>query len=126
MESLYRPDKRPIPSWRAGSTIEDAQGKANELVLPDGTRIVGSAPSSTVPNSDNHIDAEAMGRSPSICSAPGPGTPRRASRSGYHAASRVRLRVGIGDEEVAVGRPSTDCSSSFCNLVTSLATAGCR
>jgi flavin-dependent dehydrogenase len=38
MESLYPPDKRAIPSWRAGSTIEDAQGKANELVLPEGRR----------------------------------------------------------------------------------------
>ena len=38
MESLYPPDKRAIPSWRAGSTIEEAQGKANELVLPEGRR----------------------------------------------------------------------------------------
>ncbi len=38
MESLYPPDKRPIPSWRAGATFEEAQGKANELVLPEGRR----------------------------------------------------------------------------------------
>jgi flavin-dependent dehydrogenase len=38
MESLYPPDKRPIPSWRAGRTMDQAQGKANELVLPDGLR----------------------------------------------------------------------------------------
>jgi flavin-dependent dehydrogenase len=38
MESLYAPDKRPIPSWNAGATIEQAQGKANELVLPEGRR----------------------------------------------------------------------------------------
>jgi flavin-dependent dehydrogenase len=38
MESLYPPDKRPIPSWDAGATIEQAAGKANELVLPEGRR----------------------------------------------------------------------------------------
>ena len=38
MESQYPPDKRPIPSWRAGATFEEAQGKANELVLPEGRR----------------------------------------------------------------------------------------
>ena len=38
MESLYPPGKRPIPSWRAGTTIDQAQDKANELVLPEGHR----------------------------------------------------------------------------------------
>jgi flavin-dependent dehydrogenase len=38
MESLYPPGKRPIPSWDAGATIDQAQGKANELVLPEGRR----------------------------------------------------------------------------------------
>jgi flavin-dependent dehydrogenase len=38
MESLYPPGKRPIPSWRAGATIDEAHGKANELVLPEGRR----------------------------------------------------------------------------------------
>jgi flavin-dependent dehydrogenase len=36
MESLYPPDKKPIPSWRAGTPQDDAPQKANELVLPDG------------------------------------------------------------------------------------------
>jgi flavin-dependent dehydrogenase len=38
MESLYEPGKRPIPAWHAGSSIDEAQGKANELVLPEGRR----------------------------------------------------------------------------------------
>ena len=38
MESLYPPDKRPIPSWRAGTTVDEAHDKANELVLPEGRR----------------------------------------------------------------------------------------
>jgi flavin-dependent dehydrogenase len=38
MESLYRPDKRPIPSWREGVEPETVPAKANELFLPDGLR----------------------------------------------------------------------------------------
>jgi flavin-dependent dehydrogenase len=36
MESLYPPDKKPIPSWQAGTPQDDAPQKANELLLPDG------------------------------------------------------------------------------------------
>jgi hypothetical protein len=36
MESLYPPDKSPIPPWSAGVHIDQAQHKANELVLPEG------------------------------------------------------------------------------------------
>ena len=35
MESLYAPDKPPIPSWNAGTAAADAPNKVNELVLPD-------------------------------------------------------------------------------------------
>ena len=38
MESLYGPEKQPIPPWDAGMTSDRAGGKANELVLPDGRR----------------------------------------------------------------------------------------
>ena len=38
MESLYPPGKQPIPSWNAGVPAEQAEHKANELVLPDGPR----------------------------------------------------------------------------------------
>jgi flavin-dependent dehydrogenase len=38
LESLYPPDKRPIPGWSAGTLATDATGKANELVLPEGHR----------------------------------------------------------------------------------------
>jgi flavin-dependent dehydrogenase len=38
MESLYPPDKPPIPPWNAGVDADKAVGKANELVLPDGRR----------------------------------------------------------------------------------------
>jgi flavin-dependent dehydrogenase len=38
MESLYPPDKPPIPPWNAGVPADDAAGKANELSLPDGRR----------------------------------------------------------------------------------------
>jgi hypothetical protein len=38
MESLYPPDKPPIPGWDAGTTAEMAKGKANELVLPEGRK----------------------------------------------------------------------------------------
>jgi flavin-dependent dehydrogenase len=39
MESLHGPDKRPIPAWDAGASMDEAQGKANELVLPEGRRV---------------------------------------------------------------------------------------
>ena len=38
MESLYGPEKQPIPPWDAGMTPDSAGGKANELVLPDGRK----------------------------------------------------------------------------------------
>jgi flavin-dependent dehydrogenase len=38
MESLYGPEHPTIRSWREGQTPEEAQHKANELVLPDGRR----------------------------------------------------------------------------------------
>ena len=38
MESLYPPDKKPIPTWKDGTPPELAANKANELVLPDGRR----------------------------------------------------------------------------------------
>ena len=38
LESLYPPDKKPIPGWDAGTPAAVAAGKANELVLPDGRR----------------------------------------------------------------------------------------
>ena len=38
MESLYGPDKNAIPRWNAGTPAHEAEGKANELVLPDGRR----------------------------------------------------------------------------------------
>jgi flavin-dependent dehydrogenase len=38
MESLYPPDKRALQPWSAGTAADDAAGKANELVLPDGRR----------------------------------------------------------------------------------------
>ena len=38
MESLYPPDKPPIPPWNAGTPADEAADKANELVLPDGRR----------------------------------------------------------------------------------------
>ena len=37
LESLYPPGKQPIPTWNAGTPAQ-AEGKANELVLPDGHR----------------------------------------------------------------------------------------
>jgi flavin-dependent dehydrogenase len=36
MESLYPPDKRPIPPWNAGIVPDAAPEKANSLVLPAG------------------------------------------------------------------------------------------
>jgi flavin-dependent dehydrogenase len=38
LESLYPPDKQPIPTWNHGTPAEQAVGKANELVLPEGHR----------------------------------------------------------------------------------------
>ncbi|MGH9158451.1 MAG: NAD(P)/FAD-dependent oxidoreductase [Vicinamibacteraceae bacterium] len=38
MESLYGPDKQPIPAWNAGEPPERAEHKSNELVLPEGRR----------------------------------------------------------------------------------------
>ena len=38
MESLYPPDKPPIPPWNAGVDADKATDKTNELVLPDGRR----------------------------------------------------------------------------------------
>jgi hypothetical protein len=38
MESLYPPDKKPIPTWKAGTPVDVATDKANELVLPDGRK----------------------------------------------------------------------------------------
>ena len=38
MESLYPPGKTPIAPWFAGTSAADADGKANELVLPEGRR----------------------------------------------------------------------------------------
>jgi flavin-dependent dehydrogenase len=38
MESLYPPDKTRIPDWNAGASVDQATGKANELMLPEGRR----------------------------------------------------------------------------------------
>jgi flavin-dependent dehydrogenase len=38
LESLYPPGKQPIPTWNAGTPAAEAEGKANELVLPEGHR----------------------------------------------------------------------------------------
>jgi flavin-dependent dehydrogenase len=38
MESLYPPDKRPVPAWNAGTPQDAAPEKANELVLPEGVK----------------------------------------------------------------------------------------
>jgi flavin-dependent dehydrogenase len=38
LESLYPPDKKPIPRWDAGPAAAAAPEKANELVLPEGDR----------------------------------------------------------------------------------------
>lgn len=42
LESLYPPEKAAIPGWDAGTPIESAPEKANELVLPEdiGRRVV--------------------------------------------------------------------------------------
>jgi len=38
MESLYPAGKSKVASWNAGTPAHEAEGKANELVLPDGRR----------------------------------------------------------------------------------------
>jgi hypothetical protein len=38
MESLYPADKQRLQTWREGMAPDQAQQKANELVLPDGRR----------------------------------------------------------------------------------------
>ncbi len=38
LESLYPPDKQPIPAWDAGAKARERPGEANELYLPDGPR----------------------------------------------------------------------------------------
>ncbi len=38
METLYDPDKQRLRTWQEGVRPDDAQHKANELVLPDGRR----------------------------------------------------------------------------------------
>jgi flavin-dependent dehydrogenase len=38
MESLYEPGKAPIPPWHDGVPAENAEGKANELTLPEGRK----------------------------------------------------------------------------------------
>jgi hypothetical protein len=38
MESLYEPGKQPIPRWNAGTPVDQALDKHNELVLPEGRR----------------------------------------------------------------------------------------
>ncbi len=38
LESMYAPDRAAIPSWHDGQTADQAQGRVNELVLPDGRR----------------------------------------------------------------------------------------
>ena len=36
MESLYPPDKKPIPAWSAEADPEVVQNRVNELFLPSG------------------------------------------------------------------------------------------
>jgi flavin-dependent dehydrogenase len=38
MESLYSPDKAPIPPWHAGTPAAEAAHKVNTLILPEGAR----------------------------------------------------------------------------------------
>jgi flavin-dependent dehydrogenase len=38
MESLYPPDKKPIPRWNAGAPVDQAVDKKNELIIPEGYR----------------------------------------------------------------------------------------
>ncbi|MBY0229985.1 MAG: tryptophan 7-halogenase [Gemmataceae bacterium] len=37
IEALYPPDKKPIPTWEAGTAPDHAAAKVNELFLPEGT-----------------------------------------------------------------------------------------
>jgi flavin-dependent dehydrogenase len=38
MEAMYPRDKTPIPAWNAGTSLDDAPQKANELILPEAMR----------------------------------------------------------------------------------------
>jgi flavin-dependent dehydrogenase len=38
MESLYPPEKQPIPRWNEGTPADKAEQKANELFLPEGRK----------------------------------------------------------------------------------------
>jgi flavin-dependent dehydrogenase len=38
MESLFAPDKTPIPPWNAGVPVDKAPDKSNELILPEGRK----------------------------------------------------------------------------------------
>ncbi|MGE3806722.1 MAG: NAD(P)/FAD-dependent oxidoreductase [Gemmataceae bacterium] len=38
METLYKPDKQPIPDWAAPAAAEVAENKVNELYLPEGPK----------------------------------------------------------------------------------------
>ena len=38
LESLYKDGKKPIPSWDAGTPAAQAEGKSNELILPEHLR----------------------------------------------------------------------------------------
>jgi hypothetical protein len=38
MEAMYPPGKAPIPPWNAGTPLDAAPEKANELVLPEGRK----------------------------------------------------------------------------------------
>jgi flavin-dependent dehydrogenase len=38
LESLYKDGKKPIPSWDAGTPAAQADGKSNELILPEHLR----------------------------------------------------------------------------------------
>jgi flavin-dependent dehydrogenase len=38
LESLYPEGKTPPPTWDTGTPAEAAKGKANELILPEGSR----------------------------------------------------------------------------------------
>ena len=38
MESMSPRDKAPIPAWNAGTSLDDAPQKANELILPEAIR----------------------------------------------------------------------------------------
>jgi len=38
MESLYPPEKKPIPAWTAGASTDEAADKMNELFIPSGAK----------------------------------------------------------------------------------------